>query len=159
MGHLFNQFPSWYERKILANIGPGGDPIATPSTWIKNLLLNVKKDSLVAKFSKSRKSFLDIPLTKVSGVLKSFFTQISIVSSNGMLVNKASTSKLAIWRSLFWVKISSTKVKESRALNSFCVISDRTETKSFVSLYVGVPISHQLWKFYSNVPKVIHITS
>ena len=36
---------------------------------------------MVAKFSKSRKSFLDIPLTKASGVLKIFFTQISIVSS------------------------------------------------------------------------------
>ena len=53
------------------------------------MLLNEKNDSPVAKFSKSPKSFLDIPLTKVSGVLKSFFTQISIGSSNGMLVNKA----------------------------------------------------------------------
>ena len=76
---------------MLADIGRRGNPIATPSTWIKNLLLNIKNDSLVAKFSKSRKSDLDIPLAKVSGVLKSFFTQMSIVSSNGIMVDKAST--------------------------------------------------------------------
>ena len=104
-------------------------------------MLNVKKDSLVAKFSKLRKSFLDILLIKVSGVLKSFFTQIPIVSSYGMFVNKASTSKLAIWRSLFWAKISSTKVKEPLTVNSFWVISDRTGTENFGSLYVGVPIA------------------
>ena len=108
------------------------------------MILNVNNDYWVAKFSKSQKSFLDIPLIKLSGVLKSFLTQISIVLSNGMLVNKASTSQLAIWRSLFWVKISSTKVKESLTANSFCVISDRTETKSFASLYVRVPIAEIL---------------
>ena len=32
------------------------------------MLLNVKNNSLVAKFSKSQKSFLVIPLTKVAGV-------------------------------------------------------------------------------------------
>ena len=52
---------------------------------------------MVTKFSKSEKSFLDIPLTKVSGVLKSFFKQISIVSSNERLVNEESTSQLAIF--------------------------------------------------------------
>ena len=62
-----------------------------------------------------------------------------------MLVNKASTSKLAIWRSLFWVKkISSTDVKESLTVNSFYVISDRTRTKNFASLYVGVPIAERI---------------
>ena len=73
-----------------------GHPIPTLSTWIWNLLLNVKSDYLVAKVSKSRKSFLDISLTKISGVLKSFFTEISIVSSNGMLVNKAAK---------FWINL------------------------------------------------------
>ena len=61
-------------------------------------MLNVKNDSLVAKFSKSRKSFLGISLTKLSRVLKTFFTQISIVSSNGMLVNKASASMKVSWQ-------------------------------------------------------------
>ena len=41
----------------LANIGPKGDPITVPSTSIQNLLLNVKNNFAVAKFSKSWKSF------------------------------------------------------------------------------------------------------
>ena len=61
-----------------------------------------------------------------------------------MLVNKASTSKLVIWRSLFWVKISSTKVKESFTVNWFCVTSDRTATKSFASFYVGIPVAERI---------------
>ena len=52
-----------------------------------------------------------------------------IVSFTGMLVNKVSTSKLAIQRSLPWVKVSSTKTKEFLTVNSFCVISDRKGTK------------------------------
>ena len=42
----------------------------------KYLLLNGKNDSSVAKFSKSRKSFLVIPLTKVSRIWKDFLMQI-----------------------------------------------------------------------------------
>ena len=34
IGHLFSQFSSCYERKMLANIGPRGDFIATPTTWV-----------------------------------------------------------------------------------------------------------------------------
>ena len=60
------------------------------------------------------------------------------------MVNKPSTSKLAIWRSLSWDKISSTKVKESLTENSFCVLSDRSGTKNFASLYVGVPIAERM---------------
>lgn len=73
-------------------------------------LVNVKNDSLVAKFIKSRNSFLNISLNEFRSFWKVFFTQISILSSNRILVNKASKSKLAI--SLSWV-------------NSFRVISDR----------------------------------
>ena len=51
-----------------------------------------------------------------------------------MLVDKTSTSELAIQRSLSWIKISSTKVKESLTVNSFCVISDRTGTKKSANL-------------------------
>ena len=61
-----------------------------------------------------------------------------------MLVNKPSTSKLAMWRPLTWGKISSTKVKESLTENSFCIISDRNGTKNFASLYVGVPIAERM---------------
>ena len=85
------------------------------------MLLNVKNDSLVVKFSKSQKSFLDIPSAKVSGAWKSLFMQISMVSSKEILVNKASISKLVVQKSQLWVKISKTKVKESLTVNPFCV--------------------------------------
>ena len=35
-------------------------------------------------------------------------------------------------------------MKESLTVNSFCVISDRTGTKNFASLYVGVPIAERI---------------
>ena len=41
--------------KMLAKVRPNGDPTTTPSTCL-HLLLNVKKDSLVAMLSKLRKS-------------------------------------------------------------------------------------------------------
>ena len=67
-----------------------------------------------------------------------------------MFVNKASTSKLAILRSLFCVKISSKIVKESLTVNSLCVISDRMENKNLASLYVGVPIAERIGMNGSN---------
>ena len=35
-------------------------------------------------------------------------------------------------------------MKESVTVNSFCVTSDRTGTKNFASLYVGVPIAERI---------------
>ena len=35
-------------------------------------------------------------------------------------------------------------MKESFTVNSLCVISDRTGTKNFASLYVGVPITERI---------------
>ena len=35
-------------------------------------------------------------------------------------------------------------MKESFTVNSSCVISDRTGTKNFASLYVGVPIAERI---------------
>ena len=45
---------------------------------------------------------------------------------------------------MFCVNISSTKVKESLTVNSFCVMSDRTGTRNFASLYVGVSIAERI---------------
>ena len=69
------------------------------------MLLNVKNDSLSAKFSRSCKLFLNIPSKKVLWFWKKMFMQISIVLSNWMLVNKESASKLAASRLLSLVKI------------------------------------------------------
>lgn len=51
------------------------------------MLLNVKNDTLIAKFIKlKKKTFLHIPLANVLGFRDGLSMQISIVSSNGMLV-------------------------------------------------------------------------
>ena len=59
--------------------------------------------------------------------------QISIVSSTEMLIQKQSTSKLAISRLLSCIK-TLTKGNESFTVNSFCVISNKMETKHFANL-------------------------
>ena len=59
------------------NVEPRGDPTATPSTWMQNLLLNVTNDFLLTKFSNSRKSFLDIHLTKIFGFWKFLYSNIN----------------------------------------------------------------------------------
>ena len=49
---------------MLANSRPREDPIA--------VVVNVKKDYLVARFIKSQKRFLDFPLNKVFGIFEEF---------------------------------------------------------------------------------------
>ena len=73
---------------MLANIGSRGGPHSNTINLNVKLVAKCKNNFLIAKFSKSRKLSLDIPLIKVCAVWKSFFTQMSIVSSNGMLVKK-----------------------------------------------------------------------
>ena len=43
-----------------------------------------------------------------------------------------------------WVKISSTKVKKSWSVNSFCIIPDKMGPKNFASLYAGVPTAGRI---------------
>ena len=40
--------------------------------------------------------------------------------------------------------ISSANVKKSLTVNLFCVISDRTGTKTFASLYAGVSVAERI---------------
>ena len=47
IGYSSSRSSSWSEKKMLANIGSRGEPIATPPTWMWKLLLNVKNDSLL----------------------------------------------------------------------------------------------------------------
>ena len=79
---------------MLVKAGPNGDAIAIPSTYLKYLLLNITKVSLVAMLSKLRKLCFGM----LGGFSLSYklSTQISIVSSKGILVNKESTSRLAM---------------------------------------------------------------
>ena len=46
---LSNLVCSWKVKNALASEGPNGDPIATPSVCLYNVLLNIKCDSLIAK--------------------------------------------------------------------------------------------------------------
>ena len=71
---------------------------------------NVQANSLVARDKSSLNSVLLKPWT-VSDSLKNSLVQISMASSEGMLVNREYTSKLPIKRSC-WSTISSTKWKD-----------------------------------------------
>ena len=48
-GDLSNQFCSWYAKTTLASEDPNGDPIATPSICLYDILLNTKCDFFVTK--------------------------------------------------------------------------------------------------------------
>ena len=98
--------------KMLVKAGPNGDAIAIPSTYLKYLLLNITKVSLVAMLSKLRKLCFGM-LGGFSLSLYKLSTQISIVSSKGILVNKESTSRLAMCKLESSWQISSAKWNES----------------------------------------------
>ena len=102
--HLFSKS----HTKILATAGPYGDPIATPSICSKDLLLNIKNDSLVATSSKLRKTFLGILGVFLSSLCK-LSVKIYMISSSGMLLNKESTSRLAIFKLGSCLQISPVK--------------------------------------------------
>lgn len=70
-----------------------------PVTTLSNLTVKhvkYKKYFCGGKIHQITKILIDNSLTKILGFWKSFFMHISIVSFNGMLANKESTSKLAI---------------------------------------------------------------
>ena len=55
-GQLSSQFCLWSAKNALASEGPNGDPIATLSTCLYNILLNIKFNSLVANDRRSLNS-------------------------------------------------------------------------------------------------------
>ena len=77
--------------KRLANTGPSGEPIATPSTWSKSLPSKRKCVCLVAKMNNCFRSFLSNLTCLFS--LKMVSTASSMVSSSGTFVNRLFTSK------------------------------------------------------------------
>ena len=89
LSHLFPKL----HLKILGRAGPNGDPIATPSICLQNLLLNLRNKSLVATVSKLRKIYLGV-LGIFSSSLYKLSMKMSMVSFSGILVNKQSTSRL-----------------------------------------------------------------
>ena len=77
--------------KALANVGPKGELLATPSS----VLSKIKCKSLVATDKSSLNPDL-LKLSTASDSLKVHFAQIVMVSFKSMLVNRESTSKLPI---------------------------------------------------------------
>ena len=63
-----------------------------------------------------------------------------MVSSNGMLVKRVSTSKLAKIQLASTLTTSSANENESWTVNSLTVKGDKIGTKNFARFYVGVPI-------------------
>ena len=67
-----------------------------------------------------------------------------MVSSNGMLVKRVSTSKLAKIQLASTLTTSSANENESWTVNSLTVKGDKIGTKNFARLYVGVPIADKM---------------
>ena len=67
-----------------------------------------------------------------------------MVSSNGMLVKRLSTSKLAMLQLASKLTTSSANEKEPWSVNSLTVKVDKIGTKNFAGLYVGVPIADKM---------------
>ena len=75
----------------LAIGGPNGDSIANLSTFLYNILLNIKYDSLVAKDRRSLNSLFSN--YEQSRCFKKILVQLSMVSSRRTLVKRESMSK------------------------------------------------------------------
>ena len=116
LSKLLSQVSSWKPRKRFAKIGAKGDPIATPSTWSYNLPLKRKWVSDVANENNFLRSvFL---MENLGFCLKMRSTAMSIVSFNGMLVKRLSTSK-EIRNLLLKSKLLSSSTKEKESLTEY----------------------------------------
>ena len=67
-----------------------------------------------------------------------------MVSSNGMLLKRLSSSKLAMIQLTSKLATSSANNNESWIVNSLTVKGDKIGTKNFPRLYVGVPVADKM---------------
>ena len=67
-----------------------------------------------------------------------------MVSSNGMLVKRFSSPKLALIQLASKLATSSANENESWTVNSLAVKGDKIGTKNFARLYVPVPIADKM---------------
>ena len=118
---------------MLADAGCNGDPIDTRSTCLQYLLLNVKNDLLVAVLIKLLKSCLEI-LVGLSLPLYNLSTQISMAWSRGVVVNKESTSRLAICKLGSSWQVSSVKWNEWMTVYSLNVEGVKKFNENFTNL-------------------------
>ena len=120
----------------LAIGGPNGDSIANLSTFLYNILLNIKYDSLVAKDRRSLNSLFSN--YEQSRCFKKILVQLSMVSSRRTLVKRESMSKfpMKLLESCSTTLVE--KLKESLTVYFLLVNGSKIDTKYFASLYVGV---------------------
>ena len=67
-----------------------------------------------------------------------------MVSSNGMLVKRLSTFKLAMIQLASKLTTSSANENESWIVNSLTVKGDKIGTKNFARFYVGGPVAYKI---------------
>ena len=118
---------------MLADAGCNGDPIDTRSTCLQYLLLNVKNDLLVAVLIKLLKSCLEI-LVGFSLPLFKLSTQIPMVWSRGVFVNKELTYRLAICKLGSCWQIPSVKWKEWMTVYLLTAEGVKNFSKNFANL-------------------------
>ena len=97
-----------------------GEPLATPSTWLKSSPLKIKQDSFVASDKSSLNSIFIKP-TILSVISKTVLAQMSIVYSSKMLVKRESTSRFPRKSSESCSTISSTNAYKCFTVNSLLV--------------------------------------
>ena len=103
----------------------------------------MKKESKVANSTKDRKDSLVKLLTLVL-FSKSLSTQMLVVFSNGILVNRDSMSKLVIQCAQSTEDTSSANENESFIVKSFDVKGVNNEARNLASLYNGVFIAERM---------------
>ena len=101
----------------------------------------MKEDSPVA-FSRSLKSSLLLSFPLQRFLLGKPLTKLSIVSFNEMLVNKDSTSRLAIYSTLYVISLA--KLKESLIVKSLLVRNSSIGIKNLAILHLAVFIADRI---------------
>ena len=119
-----------------ASEGRKGDPIATPSICLYNMLLNIKCDSFVAKNGRSWNSIFVKPWTMYL-FLKMLLVQISMLSSRGTLVKSELMSKIPMKLLESCSTISVANLNKSLIVYLLAVDSSKIRTKNFKSFNVG----------------------
>lgn len=118
--------------KILAKVGPNGEPMAMPSDCLQHLLLNRK---CVSRTDRLRSLSAEARLRPCQDELlvgKALSSIMLIVACKGTLVNNHSTSKLTMYVLVFWDKIELENSKELMKVYSLVIKSDSKGTKCLV---------------------------
>ena len=124
-------------QNALGSEDPNGDPIATLSICLYDILLNIKYYSLVAKDRIYLNSLFFKPRT-MPLCLKIFLVQIMMVSPRAMLAKTESISKLPRKLLKSCSTISMQKLNKSLTVYLLAVNGSKIGAKYYANLHVGV---------------------